>query len=117
MSPPATPGVLLSPSSTGTPNATFVSPLAGYDEDLDANHDEDTPLRFRAVDDIIDNESPPRYIVRHLGARKILVVSAEEPTSLADAQRNHVGAWQWRSCSPSSITTPGHSVISRMTGG
>lgn len=56
-------------------------------DDLDADHDEDGPLRFRAVEDIIGPGSPPGLAVRDLGNQRLLMVSAEEPTSLAEAEQ------------------------------
>jgi hypothetical protein len=59
-----------------------VSPPPEFGEDeLDADHDEDVPLRFRAVDDIV------RPAGCNLGDARLLTVSAEEPASLAQAQQ------------------------------
>lgn len=79
------------PSGTSTPATTpsgvqFVSPLQDLDEVLDADHDEDAPLRFRAMEDVVGPGSPPGYAVRDLGDGRLLAVSAEEPASLAQAK-------------------------------
>jgi len=60
-------------------------PLQG--DELDADHDDDVPLRFRAMDDVMGPGSPPGYAVRDLGDGRLLAVSAEEPASLAQAQK------------------------------
>jgi hypothetical protein len=86
-SPPGTP-----PAATSTPSATtspvhFVTPPLLQGDELDADHDDDAPLRFRAVDDVVGPGSPPGYAVRDLGDGRLLAVSAEEPASLAQAQK------------------------------
>ena len=60
-------------------------PLQG--DELDADHDDDVPLRFRAMDDVMGPGSPSGYAVRDLGDGRLLAVSAEEPASLAQAQK------------------------------
>lgn len=77
----------------GSPAAA--SPRAGGEneapqvdhDNLDADHDEDAPLRYRAVNDIIGPGSPPGLAVRDLGNQRLFMVSAEEPTSLAEAEQ------------------------------
>lgn len=54
-------------------------------EALDAEHDEDAPLRFRAMEDVVGPGTPPGYAMRDLGAGRLLVVSAEEPASVKQA--------------------------------
>ena len=75
--PPAT-----TPVGPSTPAATpagvqFVMPPQLQGDELDVDHDEDAPLRFRAVDDIVGPESPPGFAVRDLGDGRLLAVSAE----------------------------------------
>jgi hypothetical protein len=89
MSPPATPPEAGSTASTpsSTPAIQFASPPTVLGDELDANHDDDVPLRFRTVDDIVEPPSPSGYAVCYLGNEHLFAVSAEEPASLADAER------------------------------
>lgn len=64
-----------------------MSPPQDLDEELDVDHDEDAPLSFQAVDDIVEPVSPPGYAVHDLDNGKLLAVSAEEPASLAQAKK------------------------------
>jgi len=64
-----------------------VTPPQLQGDELDVDHDEDAPLRFRAMDDIVGPESPPGFAIRDLGNGMLLAVSAEEPASLAQAQK------------------------------
>lgn len=66
-------------------------PILG-EEELDMDHEDDVPLRFCAMDDLAGIESPPGYAVRDLGDGRLLAVSAEEPASLAQAQKE--GCWR-----------------------
>jgi hypothetical protein len=80
------------PTSISTERATptdiqFVSPLPNLDEGLDADHDEDAPLRFRPVDDVVGPGTPPGPIERDLEENRLLAISAEEPASLIQAKQ------------------------------
>jgi hypothetical protein len=80
------------PASISTERATptdvqFVSPPPNLDEGLDADHDEDAPLRFRPVDDVVGPGTPPGPIERDLGENRLLAISAEEPASLIQAKQ------------------------------
>jgi hypothetical protein len=61
--PPATPAAAEPTSSL----VQFATPPAEVDEELDADHDEEVPLRFRMVDNVIGPAKPPGYAVRDLG--------------------------------------------------
>lgn len=75
-----------SEEAAATPeDVQFVSPPQDPGEALDAEHDEDAPLRFRAMEDVVGPGTPPGYDVRDLGAGRLLVVSAEEPASVKQA--------------------------------
>ena len=52
---PSTPA--LTPLATLAPTITFASPPSRADEDLDAEHDDDAPLRFRTNDNILGLET------------------------------------------------------------
>lgn len=60
-------------------------PLPNLEESLDADHEEDAPLHFRAVDNVVGSESPPGLAERDLGEGLMLAVSAQEPIYLAKA--------------------------------
>ena len=47
------------PQETSTSTITFASPSSGAKEDLDAEHDDDAPLRFRTVDNILGSATLP----------------------------------------------------------
>jgi hypothetical protein len=81
MTPPGT----LGEAGVASPGVQFATPPAAFDEELDANHDDDTPLWFRTVEDITGAASPPGYIVRVLYSEQLFAVSAEKPGSLAHA--------------------------------
>ncbi|WVZ53212.1 hypothetical protein U9M48_004185, partial [Paspalum notatum var. saurae] len=79
------------PATHGTPTSTkagssvrFVTPPPGAAEYLDADYDNE-PLRFRAVDNIIGDASPPGQAVRNLDG-ELFMASAEEPCSLEEAE-------------------------------
>ena len=51
------------PASNGRRVATFATPLENNEDHLNAVHD-DTPLRYRTMDDILDDQTEPA-IVQH----------------------------------------------------
>jgi hypothetical protein len=53
------------------------------DENLDADHDDDAPLRFRSMSDIL---ATPRFTPHALVAEELHVVSSDEPTSFIEAE-------------------------------
>jgi hypothetical protein len=55
------------------------------DENLDADHDDNTPLRFRSMSDIL---TTPGFALRALVAEELHVVSSDEPTSFTEAERS-----------------------------
>jgi hypothetical protein len=61
----------------------LASPLVLREEDLDANHDEDAPLWFRTMDNIIGPVSPHGLAPRAL-LHELHVVSSDEPTSFTN---------------------------------
>ncbi|WVZ79350.1 LOW QUALITY PROTEIN: hypothetical protein U9M48_026940 [Paspalum notatum var. saurae] len=79
------------PATHGTPTSAkagssvrFVTPPPGAAEYLDADYDNE-PLRFRAVDNIIGDASPPGQAVRNLDG-ELFMASAEELCSLEEAE-------------------------------
>jgi hypothetical protein len=61
----------------------LATPPVLWKEDLDADHDEDPPLRFRTMDNILGLASP-RGLALSVLLHKLHVVSSDEPTSFAD---------------------------------
>jgi hypothetical protein len=59
------------------------------DENLDADHDDDTLLRFHSMSDIL---MTPGFVPRALVAEALHVVSSDEPTSFIDAE--HSPSWR-----------------------
>lgn len=74
-----------SPSSA-TSRVRFVSPPPFNEKDMDAEHDNDAPLRFRLIDDILCPSSPPGLTTREM-SEELLVATADEPASFADAEQ------------------------------
>jgi hypothetical protein len=66
----------------------FTTPPAAFDEELDAHHDDDAPLRFRKVEDVTGTASTLGYVARALWSEQLFVVSVEEPSSLAHAEQD-----------------------------
>jgi hypothetical protein len=58
------------------------------DENLDADHDDDAPLRFRSMSDILATPGFARALV----AEELHVVSSDEPTSFTEAE--HSLSWR-----------------------
>jgi hypothetical protein len=59
------------------------------DENLDADNDDDAPLHFRSMSDIIVT---PGFAPRALVAKELHVVSSNEPTSFIEAE--HSPSWR-----------------------
>jgi hypothetical protein len=55
------------------------------DENLDANHDDDAPLCFHSMSDIL---ATPRFTPHALVAEELYVVSSNEPASFTEAEHN-----------------------------
>ena len=72
------------PLTTSTPTITSVSPPSGAKEDLDAEHDDDAPLRFHTIDSILGPATPPG--MAHWDQDKdLLLVNVDEPATLEQA--------------------------------
>jgi hypothetical protein len=56
------------------------------DDHIDVDHD-DAPLRLRSVDSILGQAAVPGHAMRNLGQEQLFAISAKEPTSMADAER------------------------------
>jgi hypothetical protein len=55
------------------------------DENLDADHNDDAPLYFYSMSDIL---ATPEFVLHALVAEELHVVSSDEPASFAEAERN-----------------------------
>jgi hypothetical protein len=66
----------------------FASPPAGGDDHLDVEHDEDAPLRFRKLDNILGSLLPTRFVPRALLMEELHAVSSNEPASFAEVERS-----------------------------
>jgi hypothetical protein len=55
------------------------------DENLDADHDDDSPLHFHSMSDILTTSG---FALRALVAKELHVVSSDEPASFTDADHN-----------------------------
>jgi hypothetical protein len=54
----------------------FVSPPgAGASQQLDADHDDDAPLRYRAIDNILGSVMPPGLAALELEVQLLLVMN------------------------------------------
>ncbi|WVZ63746.1 LOW QUALITY PROTEIN: hypothetical protein U9M48_013354 [Paspalum notatum var. saurae] len=90
--PPSQPAAQGTPSSAGTDGSVrFITPPPGAKEYLDTDYD-DEPFRFRTVDNIIGDASPPGQAVRDLG--ELFMASAEEPSSLEAAEADARKRWR-----------------------
>ena len=65
----------------------FASPPTGGDDNLDADHDEEAPLRFRKIENILGPTSPLGFAPRALLMEELHTVSPDEPASFAEAER------------------------------
>jgi hypothetical protein len=61
------------------------SPLGIREEDLDAYHEEDDPVRVRRVDDILGPVSP-RRLAQWVLTQELYAVSSDEPNSFEEAE-------------------------------
>jgi hypothetical protein len=64
----------------------FVTPPVGARDELDADHDEDAPLRFRRIDNVIGPATPLGPIERELDEH-LLLASEAEPATFEEALR------------------------------
>ena len=89
---PVTPVVAqFAPAADPSP-IQFVSPPSNIDENFDADHAHpdygESPVRFRTLDNIIGQVTPPGQAARDLDRVELLAVSADEPASLAEAMKH-----------------------------
>ncbi len=83
------PAASLSPASPETTtNVEFVSPISDPGDALDADHDDDAPLRFRALDNILGDVDVPSLAERELAGEALYLTSAEEPRTFKEAEQD-----------------------------
>lgn len=91
----SSPGVptspIWTPSFSGahqSPDIEYATPPgSGLSEQLDADHDDEAPLRFRHVDNIIGQSTPPGFVDRNL-EEHLMLASDAEPTSFGEALKH-----------------------------
>jgi len=66
-------------------------PGAGASQHLDADHDDDVPLRYRGVDNILGSVTPPGVAAREL-EEQLLLASEAEPVTFEEALKHE----NWR---------------------
>jgi hypothetical protein len=94
MSPGQVPGSVTpstpSPQSTvtSTPSDFVSPPHSSIFEHLDTDHDDDAPLRFRAIDSVIGPATPLGPIERVLVDERLLLASEVEPATLEEALKS-----------------------------
>jgi hypothetical protein len=98
--PPLEPATPCTPASTATPPGTstptpahvkhnpveFATPLSHDEERIDAYHDDES-LRYRTMEDILDNQPVSGLVPHDLEAQLYLACDDGEPRSFAEAKR------------------------------
>ncbi|WVZ92527.1 hypothetical protein U9M48_038582 [Paspalum notatum var. saurae] len=79
---PRTPVALSTPTA---PSAVQFATLPSGELDLNEDHDDDVPLRFRTMDNVLGLGSPPCLANREL-TQELLVVIGDEPASVEEAK-------------------------------
>lgn len=67
--------------------ADFASPPEGFDENLDADHEEDAPLRFKRMNNLLGSASAPGLARREL-KEHLFLTSDAEPSCFDEAQKH-----------------------------
>ena len=90
---PATPPGAMEPGTPPVTSMVASGASPDVDDDLDADHDDEAPLQFRTMENVVGSASPPGYAVRDLGGGHLFAVSAEEPGTLGQAEEDP--RWRW----------------------
>jgi hypothetical protein len=85
--PPVTPALALTPLL----QPEFLSPPPNAEEYLGADNDDDIELRYRTIDNILGEASPPSLAARQVAAKLNLQIE-EEPATFAEAEKHE----SWR---------------------
>jgi hypothetical protein len=85
--PDSTPPAALttSPEHSGSCASVFTSPSEGDEDRIDAAHD-DSPLRYRIVDDILGDQAVTPGSVQHKIDTELHLTHTREPCSLTEAE-------------------------------
>jgi hypothetical protein len=89
--PAPTPHVTPAPTkhTPPSPTITFVTPPSGAVENLDAKHDDDAPLRFRTIDDILGPATPQAW---RTGTRSKVCCWQARTSRRTSSRRKHTSA-------------------------
>jgi hypothetical protein len=105
LEPPCTPAATATPPGTSTPtparvenSVEFATPLPQDEERIDAYHD-DEPLRYRTMENLLDDQPVPGLAPHDLEAQLHLACDDGEPRSFAEAERHAV----WRAAMQSEM--------------
>lgn len=85
------PSPAASPSSASPEaitNVEFVNPISDLGDALDADHDDDAPLRFRTLGNILGDVDVPGLAERELAREALYLTSAEEPRTFKEAEQD-----------------------------
>ena len=88
------------PLATLAPKITFASPPSGAKEDLDAEPDDDAPLRFHTIDNILGLMTPPGMAHRNQDEH-LLLANVDEPATFEQALAHEC----WRKAMLDKMTT------------
>lgn len=85
------PSPAASPSSASPEaitNVEFVNPISDLGDALDADHDDDAPLRFRTLGNILGDVDVPGLAERELAREALYLTSAEELCIFKEAEQD-----------------------------
>jgi hypothetical protein len=93
--PPCTPAATATPPGTSTPAPAhvepspveFATPLSHDEEHIDACYDGE-PLRYRTMDDLLDDQPVLRLVPHDLEGQLHLACDDGEPLSFAEAEKD-----------------------------
>jgi hypothetical protein len=104
---PCTPAAMATPPGTSTPTPArvenpveFATPLSHDEERIDAYHDGE-PLRYRTMENLLDDQPVPGLAPHDLEAQLHLVCDEGEPRSFTEAERHTA----WRAAMESEMDT------------
>ncbi|RLN39601.1 hypothetical protein C2845_PM01G10330 [Panicum miliaceum] len=89
---PPSPAPTLNVTHVSPEPIEFATPPSNFHDDLDADHDDDVPVRFRRLDELLGPGTLPGLAPRVSGDGELLFTTAEEPTSFKEAEKHQ--CWQ-----------------------
>ncbi|KAF0896018.1 hypothetical protein E2562_018150 [Oryza meyeriana var. granulata] len=66
----------------------FVSPSLGISDMLDADHDNDAPLQFHAINNLLSLAAVPGFAAHEMESRELFLTSANELSSFKEAEQD-----------------------------